>query len=217
VRERLSPFWPLTHPMPRRWICVASLLLGSGPIRDRARPANSIISGTMPQALRMRVSRWLLVNSNPASIMTQIRQMARSHPTSNRSPRRGLRQVHRTVSAPQMGPLLPPWAAGTALKPGGGPGRRRHPLSASVCRAIGANLQAIQKAETRRLFKRRWSASAVADVVRPASPPRGGKPSGVGEEIGHLPPASSGRPSPSAAPWRHRYNPKEFQAFCKSA
>jgi len=68
-------------------------------------------------------------------------------------------------------PCCPPWAARPAPEPGVALAEERHPLSAFGVELIGANLQAIRKAEDRRCQRSDGAASAWR-CVRPHAPPR---------------------------------------------
>ena len=94
--------------MPRRTDIKKILVIGSGPIVI-GQACEFDYSGTQAcRALRAEGYEVVLVNSNPATIMTDPRH-GRPPPTSSRSPSRRSRTVIEQASAPTR--CCPTWAA----------------------------------------------------------------------------------------------------------
>ncbi|CAK6696686.1 carbamoyl-phosphate synthase large subunit [Synechococcus sp. CBW1107] len=195
--------------MPRRTDLRRILLLGSGPIVI-GQACEFDYSGTQAcKALRAEGFEVVLVNSNPASIMTDPDMADRTY-IEPLTPA----VVARVIEIERPDALLPTMGGQTALN-----------LAVTLARdgtlarygveLIGANLEAIEKAEDRDLFKQAMERIGVAVC-----------PSGiatsleeaevVGEEIGGYPRIIRPAFTLGGSGGGIAYNPDEFRAFCKS-
>ncbi|MEA5475633.1 carbamoyl-phosphate synthase large subunit [Synechococcus sp. CCY9201] len=195
--------------MPRRTDLRRILLLGSGPIVI-GQACEFDYSGTQAcKALRAEGFEVVLVNSNPASIMTDPDMADRTY-IEPLTPE----VVARVIEIERPDALLPTMGGQTALN-----------LAVTLARdgtlarygveLIGANLEAIEKAEDRDLFKQAMERIGVAVC-----------PSGiatsleeaevVGEEIGGYPRIIRPAFTLGGSGGGIAYNPDEFRAFCKS-
>ncbi len=195
--------------MPRRTDLRRILLLGSGPIVI-GQACEFDYSGTQAcKALRAEGYEVVLVNSNPASIMTDPDLADRTY-IEPLTPE----VVARVIEKERPDALLPTMGGQTALN-----------LAVSLAEdgtlatygveLIGANLEAIRKAEDRLLFKEAMARIGVAVC-----------PSGiandleeairVGEGIGTYPRIIRPAFTLGGSGGGIAYNPEEFEAFCKS-
>ncbi|MCT0223637.1 carbamoyl-phosphate synthase large subunit [Synechococcus sp. CS-1328] len=195
--------------MPRRTDLRRILLLGSGPIVI-GQACEFDYSGTQAcKALRAEGFEVVLVNSNPASIMTDPDMADRTY-IEPLTPE----VVARVIEIERPDALLPTMGGQTALN-----------LAVTLARdgtlarygveLIGANLEAIEKAEDRDLFKQAMERIGVAVC-----------PSGiatsleeaevVGEQIGGYPRIIRPAFTLGGSGGGIAYNPDEFRAFCKS-
>ena len=176
--------------MPRRTDLRRILLLGSGPIVI-GQACEFDYSGTQAcKALRAEGFEVVLVNSNPASIMTDPDMADRTYiepPTMG-----GQTALNLAVALAENGTL------------------EKHGVE-----LIGANLQAIRKAEDRLLFKEAMERigvavcpSGIANTLEEAER--------VGEVIGSYPRIIRPAFTLGGSGGGIDYNPEEFRAFCKS-
>ena len=195
--------------MPRRTDLRRILLLGSGPIVI-GQACEFDYSGTQAcKALRAEGFEVVLVNSNPASIMTDPDMADRTY-IEPLTPE----VVARVIEIERPDALLPTMGGQTALN-----------LAVALAEdgtlerygveLIGANLAAIKKAEDRLLFKQAMErigvavcpsgiASSLAEAER------------VGEEVGSYPRIIRPAFTLGGSGGGIAYNPEEFRAFCKS-
>ncbi|MCP9824819.1 carbamoyl-phosphate synthase large subunit [Synechococcus sp. EJ6-Ellesmere] len=195
--------------MPRRSDLRRILLLGSGPIVI-GQACEFDYSGTQAcKALRDEGYEVVLVNSNPASIMTDPEMADRTY-IEPLTPD----VVRQVIELERPDALLPTMGGQTALN-----------LAVALAEdgtlerfgveLIGANLQAIQKAEDRRLFKEAMERIGVA-VCPSGIASSLGEAERVGEEIGTYPRIIRPAFTLGGSGGGIAYNPEEFQAFCKS-
>ncbi|MCP9840306.1 carbamoyl-phosphate synthase large subunit [Synechococcus sp. J7-Johnson] len=195
--------------MPRRSDLRRILLLGSGPIVI-GQACEFDYSGTQAcKALRDEGYEVVLVNSNPASIMTDPEMADRTY-IEPLTPA----VVRQVIELERPDALLPTMGGQTALN-----------LAVSLAEdgtleqfgveLIGANLEAIQKAEDRRLFKEAMERIGVA-VCPSGIASSLEEAERVGEEIGTYPLIIRPAFTLGGSGGGIAYNPEEFQAFCKS-
>ncbi|QPN56829.1 carbamoyl-phosphate synthase large subunit [Synechococcus sp. CBW1107] len=195
--------------MPRRSDLHRILLLGSGPIVI-GQACEFDYSGTQAcKALRDEGYEVVLVNSNPASIMTDPDMADRTY-IEPLTPD----VVRQVIELERPDALLPTMGGQTALN-----------LAVALAEdgtlerfgveLIGANLQAIRKAEDRRLFKEAMERIGVA-VCPSGIASSLEEAERVGEEIGTYPRIIRPAFTLGGSGGGIAYNPEEFQAFCKS-
>nr|YP_002049435.1 carbamoyl-phosphate synthase, large subunit [Paulinella chromatophora]ACB43225.1 carbamoyl-phosphate synthase, large subunit [Paulinella chromatophora] len=194
--------------MPSRSDLRRILLLGSGPIVI-GQACEFDYSGTQAcKALRAEGYEVVLINSNPASIMTDPDMADRTY-IEPLTPE----VVTRVIELERPDALLPTMGGQTALN-----------LAVTLARVgilerfgvelIGANLQAIQKAEDRLLFKQAMERievhvcpSGIASNLEEAKE--------VGETIGSYPRIIRPAFTLGGSGGGIAYNPEEFFAICK--
>jgi carbamoyl-phosphate synthase large subunit len=195
--------------MPRRTDLRRILLLGSGPIVI-GQACEFDYSGTQAcKALRAEGFEVVLVNSNPASIMTDPDMADRTY-IEPLTPE----VVARVIEIEKPDALLPTMGGQTALNLAVTLAENGT-LAKHGVELIGANLQAIQKAEDRLLFKEAMERIGVA--VCPsgiANTPE--EAERVGEAIGSYPRIIRPAFTLGGSGGGIAYNPEEFRAFCKS-
>ncbi|MFQ6539712.1 MULTISPECIES: carbamoyl-phosphate synthase large subunit [Aphanothece] len=195
--------------MPRRTDLRRILLLGSGPIVI-GQACEFDYSGTQAcKALRAEGYEVVLVNSNPASIMTDPDMADRTY-IEPLTPE----VVARVIATEKPDALLPTMGGQTALN-----------LAVALAedgtlerygvQLIGADLEAIRKAEDRLLFKEAMERigvavcpSGIANNLEEAET--------VGEAIGSYPRIIRPAFTLGGSGGGIAYNPEEFRAFCKS-
>ena len=195
--------------MPRRTDLRRILLLGSGPIVI-GQACEFDYSGTQAcKALRAEGFEVILVNSNPASIMTDPGMADRTY-IEPLTPD----VVTRVIEREQPDALLPTMGGQTALN-----------LAVTLAEngtldrfgveLIGADLQAIRKAEDRLLFKQamerigvRVCPSGIASSLEEAE--------AVGAAIGSFPRIIRPAFTLGGSGGGIAYNPEEYAAICKS-
>ncbi len=195
--------------MPRRTDLRRILLLGSGPIVI-GQACEFDYSGTQAcKALRAEGYEVVLVNSNPASIMTDPDMADRTYlePLTTEV-------VTRVIEAERPDALLPTMGGQTALN-----------LAVSLSEQgildrfgielIGADLSAIRKAEDRQLFKEAMEKigvkvcpSGIASTIEEAEK--------VGSEINSFPRIIRPAFTLGGSGGGIAYNPEEFTKICKS-
>ncbi|MBC1260049.1 carbamoyl-phosphate synthase large subunit [Synechococcus sp. BSF8S] len=195
--------------MPRRSDLHRILLLGSGPIVI-GQACEFDYSGTQAcKALRDEGYEVVLVNSNPASIMTDPEMADRTYiePLTPDVVRRVIELEGPDALLPTMGGQTALNLAVTLAEDG--------TLERFGVELIGANLEAIQKAEDRRLFKEAMERigvavcpSGIASSLEEAET--------VGEAIGSYPRIIRPAFTLGGSGGGIAYNPEEFRAFCKS-
>ncbi|MCP9917594.1 carbamoyl-phosphate synthase large subunit [Cyanobium sp. ATX 6F1] len=196
--------------MPRRTDLRRILLLGSGPIVI-GQACEFDYSGTQAcKALRAEGFEVVLVNSNPASIMTDPDMADRTY-IEPLTPE----VVARVIEIERPDALLPTMGGQTALNLAVALAENGT-LATYGVELIGANLEAIMKAEDRNLFKQAMERIGVAVC-----------PSGIAstleeaervgdEEIGSYPRIIRPAFTLGGSGGGIAYNPEEFRAFCKS-
>jgi len=195
--------------MPRRTDLRRILLLGSGPIVI-GQACEFDYSGTQAcKALRAEGFEVVLVNSNPASIMTDPDMADRTY-IEPLIPE----VVTRVIELERPDALLPTMGGQTALN-----------LAVTLAEngtlerygveLIGANLEAIQKAEDRQLFKQAMERIGVA-VCPSGIATSLAEAETVGEEIGTYPRIIRPAFTMGGSGGGIAYNPEEFRAICKS-
>ncbi|MCP9800634.1 carbamoyl-phosphate synthase large subunit [Synechococcus sp. RedBA-s] len=195
--------------MPRRSDLRRILLLGSGPIVI-GQACEFDYSGTQAcKALRDEGYEVVLVNSNPASIMTDPEMADRTY-IEPLTPA----VVRQVIELERPDALLPTMGGQTALN-----------LAVALAEdgtlerfgveLIGANLQAIRKAEDRRLFKEAMERIGVA-VCPSGIASSLEEAERVGAEIDTYPRIIRPAFTLGGSGGGIAYNPEEFQAFCKS-
>jgi carbamoyl-phosphate synthase large subunit len=195
--------------MPRRSDLRRILLLGSGPIVI-GQACEFDYSGTQAcKALRAEGFEVILVNSNPASIMTDPDMADRTY-IEPLTPE----VVARVIAIERPDALLPTMGGQTALNLAVALAENGT-LAKYGVELIGANLEAIQKAEDRKLFKQAMERigvavcpSGIASTLEEAE--------GVGEQIGGYPRIIRPAFTLGGSGGGIAYNPEEFRAFCKS-
>jgi carbamoyl-phosphate synthase large subunit len=195
--------------MPRRTDLRRILLLGSGPIVI-GQACEFDYSGTQAcKALRAEGFEVVLVNSNPASIMTDPDMADRTY-IEPLTPE----VVARVIEIEKPDALLPTMGGQTALNLAVALAENGT-LEKHGVELIGANLQAIRKAEDRLLFKEAMERigvavcpSGIANTLEAAER--------VGEVIGSYPRIIRPAFTLGGSGGGIAYNPEEFRAFCKS-
>jgi len=195
--------------MPRRTDLRRILLLGSGPIVI-GQACEFDYSGTQAcKALRAEGYEVVLVNSNPASIMTDPDMADRTY-IEPLTPE----VVSRVIELEKPDALLPTMGGQTALNLAVTLAENGT-LAAHGVELIGANLAAIRKAEDRLLFKQAMERigvavcpSGIANTMEQAE--------AVGEAIGGFPRIIRPAFTMGGSGGGIAYNPEEYQAICKS-
>jgi len=195
--------------MPRRSDLRRILLLGSGPIVI-GQACEFDYSGTQAcKALRAEGFEVVLVNSNPASIMTDPDMADRTY-IEPLTPE----VVARVIEREQPDALLPTMGGQTALNLAVALAENGT-LARHGVELIGANLEAIKKAEDRLLFKEAMERIGV--MVCPsgiANTPE--EAEAVGNGIGSYPRIIRPAFTLGGSGGGIAYNPEEFAAICKS-
>jgi carbamoyl-phosphate synthase large subunit len=195
--------------MPRRTDLRRILLLGSGPIVI-GQACEFDYSGTQAcKALRAEGFEVVLVNSNPASIMTDPDLADRTY-IEPLTPE----VVARVIEIERPDALLPTMGGQTALNLAVALAENGT-LERFGVELIGANLEAIRKAEDRLLFKEamarigvRVCPSGIANDLEEALR--------VGEEIGGFPRIIRPAFTLGGSGGGIAYNPEEFRQICQS-
>ncbi len=195
--------------MPRRTDLRRILLLGSGPIVI-GQACEFDYSGTQAcKALRAEGFEVVLVNSNPASIMTDPDLADRTY-IEPLTPE----VVARVIAIERPDALLPTMGGQTALNLAVALAENGT-LEAYGVELIGANLEAIRKAEDRLLFKEAMARigvavcpSGIAETLEEANR--------VGDGIGTYPRIIRPAYTLGGSGGGIAYNPEEFRAICKS-
>ena len=195
--------------MPRRTDLRRILLLGSGPIVI-GQACEFDYSGTQAcKALRAEGFEVVLVNSNPASIMTDPDMADRTYiePLTPDVVRRVIEQERPDALLPTMGGQTALNLAVALAKDG--------TLEQYDVELIGANLAAIEKAEDRDLFKQAMERigvavcpSGIATTLEEAE--------AVGDQIGSYPRIIRPAFTLGGSGGGIAYNPEEFRAICLS-
>ena len=195
--------------MPRRSDLRRILLLGSGPIVI-GQACEFDYSGTQAcKALRAEGYEVVLVNSNPASIMTDPGMADRTYiePLTPEVVTQVIEQERPDALLPTMGGQTALNLAVTLAENG--------TLERFGVELIGADLQAIQKAEDRLLFKQAMERigvqvcpSGIASSMEQAE--------AVGTAIGSFPRIIRPAFTLGGSGGGIAYNPEEYAAFCKS-
>ncbi|MHA3960748.1 carbamoyl-phosphate synthase large subunit [Synechococcus sp. LTW-G] len=195
--------------MPRRTDLRRILLLGSGPIVI-GQACEFDYSGTQAcKALRAEGFEVVLVNSNPASIMTDPDMADRTYiePLTPDVVRRVIEQERPDALLPTMGGQTALNLAVALSKDG--------TLEKYGVELIGANLEAIEKAEDRDLFKQAMGRigvgvcpSGIATTLEEAE--------AVGDQIGSYPRIIRPAFTLGGSGGGIAYNPEEFRAICLS-
>ena len=195
--------------MPRRTDLRRILLLGSGPIVI-GQACEFDYSGTQAcKALRAEGFEVVLVNSNPASIMTDPDMADRTYiePLTPEVVRRVIEQEKPDALLPTMGGQTALNLAVALAKDG--------TLAKHGVELIGANLEAIEKAEDRDLFKQAMERigvavcpSGIATTLEEAE--------AVGDAIGSYPRIIRPAFTLGGSGGGIAYNPEEFRAICLS-
>ena len=195
--------------MPRRTDLRRILLLGSGPIVI-GQACEFDYSGTQAcKALRAEGFEVVLVNSNPASIMTDPDMADRTY-IEPLTPE----VVTRVIEIEKPDALLPTMGGQTALNLAVALAENGT-LERHGVELIGANLEAINKAEDRLLFKEAMERigvmvcpSGIANTIEEAE--------AVGDAIGSYPRIIRPAFTLGGSGGGIAYNPEEFRAICKS-
>ncbi|MEI8251507.1 MAG: carbamoyl-phosphate synthase large subunit [Synechococcus sp. ELA057] len=195
--------------MPRRKDLRRILLLGSGPIVI-GQACEFDYSGTQAcKALKAEGFEVVLVNSNPASIMTDPDLADRTY-IEPLTPE----VVERVIAIERPDALLPTMGGQTALNLAVALAENGT-LERYGVELIGANLEAIRKAEDRLLFKEAMARigvqvcpSGIAETLEQAEV--------VGETIGSFPRIIRPAFTLGGSGGGIAYNPEEFRAICKS-
>ncbi|MCT0212506.1 MULTISPECIES: carbamoyl-phosphate synthase large subunit [unclassified Synechococcus] len=195
--------------MPRRTDLRRILLLGSGPIVI-GQACEFDYSGTQAcKALRAEGFEVILINSNPASIMTDPEMADRTY-IEPLTPE----LVARVIAIERPDALLPTMGGQTALNLAVALAENGT-LERYGVELIGANLAAIQMAEDRLLFKEAMARIGVA--VCPSGIAKSlEEAERVGEEVGGYPRIIRPAFTLGGSGGGIAYNPEEFRAFCKS-
>jgi carbamoyl-phosphate synthase large subunit len=199
----------LPRPMPRRTDLRRILLLGSGPIVI-GQACEFDYSGTQAcKALRAEGFEVVLVNSNPASIMTDPELADRTY-IEPLTPE----VVAQVIERERPDALLPTMGGQTALNLAVTLAENGT-LARFGVELIGANLEAIRKAEDRLLFKEAMERigvsvcpSGIANSLEEAEI--------VGEAIGTYPRVIRPAFTLGGSGGGIAYNPEEFRTICKS-
>ncbi|HGY5538032.1 MAG TPA: carbamoyl phosphate synthase large subunit, partial [Prochlorococcus sp.] len=195
--------------MPRRTDLRRILLLGSGPIVI-GQACEFDYSGTQAcKALRDEGFEVVLVNSNPASIMTDPEMADRTY-IEPLTPE----VVARVIERERPDALLPTMGGQTALNLAVALAENGT-LERFKVELIGADLSAIQKAEDRKMFKQAMERigvkvcpSGIASSVEEAAV--------VGAAINSFPRIIRPAFTLGGSGGGIAYNPEEFTAICKS-
>jgi len=195
--------------MPRRTDLHRILLLGSGPIVI-GQACEFDYSGTQAcKALRAEGYQVILVNSNPASIMTDPEMADRTY-IEPLTPD----LVTQVIERERPDALLPTMGGQTALNLAVNLAENGT-LERFGVELIGADLQAIQKAEDRLLFKQAMERigvkvcpSGIASTLEEAE--------AVGAAIGSFPRIIRPAFTLGGSGGGIAYNPEEYAAICKS-
>ncbi|KZR81419.1 Carbamoyl-phosphate synthase large chain [Prochlorococcus marinus str. MIT 1342] len=195
--------------MPRRSDLRRILLLGSGPIVI-GQACEFDYSGTQAcKALRDEGFEVVLVNSNPASIMTDPEMADRTYIEPLTA-----EVVTRVIELERPDALLPTMGGQTALNLAVALAEN-HTLERFGVELIGADLAAIRKAEDRQLFKQAMEhigvnvcPSGIASSLKEAEE--------VGEVINSFPRIIRPAFTLGGSGGGIAYNPEEFAAICKS-
>ena len=195
--------------MPRRTDLRRILLLGSGPIVI-GQACEFDYSGTQAcKALRAEGFEVVLVNSNPASIMTDPDMADRTY-IEPLTPE----VVTRVIEIEKPDALLPTMGGQTALNLAVALAENGT-LAKHGVELIGANLEAIRKAEDRLLFKEAMGRigvavcpSGIANTLEEAE--------AVGDAIGSYPRIIRPAFTLGGSGGGIAYNPEEFRAICLS-
>ncbi|EDY39425.1 carbamoyl-phosphate synthase, large subunit [Cyanobium sp. PCC 7001] len=195
--------------MPRRTDLKRILLLGSGPIVI-GQACEFDYSGTQAcKALRAEGYEVVLVNSNPASIMTDPDMADRTY-IEPLTPE----VVARVIAIEKPDALLPTMGGQTALNLAVTLAENGT-LAEFGVELIGADLEAIRKAEDRQLFKQAMEKIGVA--VCPSGIANNlEEAEAVGDAIGSYPRIIRPAFTLGGSGGGIAYNPEEFRAFCKS-
>ncbi|MGB5134244.1 MAG: carbamoyl-phosphate synthase large subunit [Prochlorococcaceae cyanobacterium] len=195
--------------MPRRTDLRRILLLGSGPIVI-GQACEFDYSGTQAcKALRAEGFEVVLVNSNPASIMTDPDMADRTY-IEPLTPE----VVARVIEIERPDALLPTMGGQTALNLAVTLAENGT-LARYGVELIGASLAAIRKAEDRLLFKEAMERIGVA--VCPSGIAQSIEEAlAVGEAIGSYPRIIRPAFTLGGSGGGIAYNPEEFEAICKS-
>ena len=195
--------------MPRRNDLRRILLLGSGPIVI-GQACEFDYSGTQAcKALRAEGYEVILINSNPASIMTDPEMADRTYvePLTPDVVTRVIEQERPDALLPTMGGQTALNLAVTLAENG--------TLERFGVELIGADLKAIQKAEDRKLFKQAMERigvhvcpSGIASNLEEAE--------AVGDSIGSYPRIIRPAFTLGGSGGGIAYNPEEFSAICKT-
>ncbi len=195
--------------MPRRTDLRRILLLGSGPIVI-GQACEFDYSGTQAcKALRAEGFEVVLVNSNPASIMTDPDMADRTY-IEPLTPE----VVARVIELEKPDALLPTMGGQTALNLAVALAENGT-LDKHGVELIGANLAAIRKAEDRLLFKDAMARIGVA-VCPSGIATTMEEAESVGEVIGSYPRIIRPAFTLGGSGGGIAYNPEEFRAICKS-
>ena len=195
--------------MPRRTDLRRILLLGSGPIVI-GQACEFDYSGTQAcKALRSEGFEVVLVNSNPASIMTDPDMADRTY-IEPLTPE----VVARVIELEKPDALLPTMGGQTALNLAVALAENGT-LDKHGVELIGANLAAIRKAEDRLLFKDAMARIGVA-VCPSGIATTMEEAESVGEVIGSYPRIIRPAFTLGGSGGGIAYNPEEFRAICKS-
>ena len=195
--------------MPRRTDLRRILLLGSGPIVI-GQACEFDYSGTQAcKALRAEGFEVVLVNSNPASIMTDPDMADRTYiePLTPDVVRRVIEQERPDALLPTMGGQTALNLAVALSKDG--------TLEKYGVELIGANLEAIEKAEDRDLFKQAMGRIGV-DVCPSGIATTLEEAEAVGDQIGSYPRIIRPAFTLGGSGGGIAYNPEEFRAICLS-
>ncbi|MCP9809189.1 carbamoyl-phosphate synthase large subunit [Cyanobium sp. HWJ4-Hawea] len=195
--------------MPRRTDLRRILLLGSGPIVI-GQACEFDYSGTQAcKALRAEGFEVVLVNSNPASIMTDPDMADRTY-IEPLTPE----VVTRVIEIEKPDALLPTMGGQTALNLAVALAENGT-LAKHGIELIGANLAAIQKAEDRLLFKEAMARIGV-EVCPSGIAKTQDEAELVGDQIGSYPRIIRPAFTLGGSGGGIAYNPEEFRAICKS-
>ena len=195
--------------MPRRTDLRRILLLGSGPIVI-GQACEFDYSGTQAcKALRSEGFEVVLVNSNPASIMTDPDMADRTY-IEPLTPE----VMARVIEIEKPDALLPTMGGQTALNLAVALAENGT-LDKHGVELIGANLAAIRKAEDRLLFKDAMARIGV-EVCPSGIATTMDEAESVGEVIGSYPRIIRPAFTLGGSGGGIAYNPEEFRAICKS-
>ena len=195
--------------MPRRNNLQRILLLGSGPIVI-GQACEFDYSGTQAcKALRSEGYEVVLVNSNPASIMTDPEMADRTY-VEPLTPE----VVTRVIERERPDALLPTMGGQTALNLAVALAENGT-LDRFGIELIGADLKAIRKAEDRQLFKQAMERIGV-EVCPSGIASSMDEAKAVGDSIGSFPRIIRPAFTLGGSGGGIAYNPEEFDAICKS-